>query len=94
MQAPQVRDGPATYRSKLMGFLRGNSDVLERLAIDMYARGLSTRDIEEALEDATGDRLSKMRRSRLSRTEVSELTEVLWEEYEAFTDTDLHVQST
>jgi len=82
VQAPQVRDGPATYRSKMMGFLRGNSDVLERLAIEMYARGLSTRDIEEALEGATGDRL-------LSRTAVSELTEVLWEEYEAFSQRDL-----
>jgi len=65
-----------------MGFLRGNSDVLERLAIEMYARGLSTRDIEEALEEATGDRL-------LSRTAISELTEVLWEEYEAFSQRDL-----
>jgi len=72
VQAPQVRDGPGTYRSKLMGFwlrhvcdLRGNTDVLERLAIEMYARGLSTRDIEEALEEATGDRLSKMGRSRV-----------------------------
>ena len=89
VQGPQVRDGPATgfamsttYRSKLMGFLRGNSDVLERLAIEMYARGLSTRDIEEALEEATGDRL-------LSRTAVSELTETLWEEYEAFSQRDL-----
>ena len=68
--------------------------VCKRLAVEMYARGLSTPDIEEALEEATGDRLSKMRRSRLSRTAISELTEVLWEEYEAFTDTDLHVQST
>jgi RHS repeat-associated protein len=57
VQVPQVRDAPETYRSRLMVFLRANSDVLERLAVEMYARGLSTRDIEDALEEATGDRL-------------------------------------
>jgi putative transposase len=82
VQVPQVRDAPETYRSRLMSFLRGNSDVLERLAVEMYARGLSTRDIEDALEEATGDRL-------LSRTAVSQITEVLWDEYEAFAERDL-----
>ena len=81
-QLPQVRDAPATYHSQLMTFMRGNSDVLERLAVEMYARGLSTRDIEDALEEATGDRL-------LSRTAVSQITEVLWDEYEAFAERDL-----
>jgi putative transposase len=82
VQVPQVRDAAETYRSQLMTFLRGNSDVLERLAVEMYARGLSTRDIEDALEEATGDRL-------LSRTAVSQITEVLWDEYEAFAERDL-----
>jgi putative transposase len=82
VQVPQVRDGPQTYRSQLMNFFRGNSDVLKRLAVEMYARGLSTRDIEDALEEATGDRL-------LSRTAVSQITEVLWDEYEAFAERDL-----
>ncbi len=82
VQVPQVRDVPVSYRSRLMSFLRGNSDVLERLAVEMYARGLSTRDIEDALQEATGDRL-------LSRTAVSQLTDVLWEEYGAFAQRDL-----
>jgi len=43
---------------------------------------LSTRDIEDALEEATGDR-------PLSQTAVSQITEVLWDEYEAFTERDL-----
>jgi hypothetical protein len=51
-------------QARLITFLPGNSDVLERLAVEMYARGLSTRDIEDALEEAAGDRL-------LSRTVVS-----------------------
>jgi hypothetical protein len=48
----------------------------------MYARGLSTRDIEALFADAEG-------RSLLSRTAVSEITERLWAEYEAFANRDL-----
>jgi putative transposase len=48
----------------------------------MYARGLSTRDIEATFSDEEG-------RSLLSRTAVSEVTEKLWEEYEAFATRDL-----
>jgi transposase-like protein len=82
VQVPQVRDAPETYRSELMARLRGNSEVLERLALEMYTRGMSTRDIEDAIEGATGERL-------LSRTAVSRLTESIWEDYEAFTQRDL-----
>jgi transposase-like protein len=82
VQVPQVREAPETYRSRLMQFLRGNSDVLQRLAVEMYARGLSTRDIEDALEEATGDRI-------LTRTAVSQLSSVLWDEYKAFAKRDL-----
>jgi transposase-like protein len=48
----------------------------------MYTRGLSVRDIEDALRDATGDRL-------LSRSAVSELTDTLWEDYQRFCERDL-----
>ena len=48
----------------------------------MYARGLSTRDIEAAFSDASG-------RSLLSRSAVSQVTEVLWQQYEAFASRDL-----
>jgi putative transposase len=84
IQVPQVREwaegGP--YRSQLMEFLRGNSDVLERLAVEMYARGLSTRDIEAAFTEATGNPV-------LSRSAVSELSDSLWQGYEAFCERDL-----
>lgn len=82
MQVPQVRQAPETYRSRLMEALEGPSPALERLVQQMYVRGLSTRDIEEALEQATGQRL-------LSRSAVSELSESLWEDYQAFTRRDL-----
>jgi transposase-like protein len=84
VQVPQVRDwiGEGAYRSSLMAFLRGNSDVLNCLAAEMYARGLSVRDIEDVLQDAMGKPL-------LSRTAVSELRETLWEDYQAFCERDL-----
>jgi putative transposase len=47
VKVPQVREAESPYRSRLMEFLDGNSDVLERLVVEMYARGLSTRDVED-----------------------------------------------
>lgn len=82
VQVPQVREAGAPYRSALYDFLRGHSDVVQTLAVEMYARGLSTRDIEAAFTDATGQCL-------LSKSAVSELTEQLWAEYEAFSQRDL-----
>ena len=64
---PQVRGAGEPFRSALMGFLEGNSDVLERLVVEMYARGLSARDIEDAFRDVTGELL-------ISRSAVSEIT--------------------
>jgi transposase-like protein len=46
LAVPQVRGSAETYQSKLLAFLRGNSDVLEYLVVQMYSRGLSTRDVE------------------------------------------------
>lgn len=42
---PQVRGSEPVYHSRLMDFLRGNTDVLEYLVTQMYVRGLSTRDV-------------------------------------------------
>ena len=57
MAVPQVRGAGEPFRSSLMGFLDGNSEVLDRLVTEMYARGLSTRDVEDAFRDATGELL-------------------------------------
>jgi transposase-like protein len=45
---PQVHWLKTLHRSKLMGFLQGNSGVLEYLVVQMYTRGLSKWDIEGA----------------------------------------------
>jgi transposase-like protein len=79
---PQVRDAEAPFRSSLMGFLNGNSEVLERLVSEMYARGLSTRDVEDAFRDATGQPL-------ISKSAVSEITDRLWDDYQDFISRDL-----
>jgi len=79
---PQVRGLEEPFRSRLRPELGKRTEKLEDLAVEMYARGLSTRDIEAALCDDKG-------RSLLSRTAVSQVTERLWEEYEAFTSRDL-----
>jgi transposase-like protein len=78
---PQVR-GLRGWRSQVREALAGSSEELERLAIEMYARGLSVRDIEAAFTDRRG-------RCRLTRTAVSQLTEQLWSDYQAFTSRDL-----
>ena len=79
---PQVADRAEPFVSRVRGGLAGRTAELEQLAVEMYARGLSTRDIEAAFRDASGTSL-------LSRTAVSQVTERLWQEYEAFATRDL-----
>ena len=74
------RDEP--FRSAIREHLKGHTQGLEDLAIEMLARGLSVRDIEDAFKDETG-------RLLLSKTAVSQLGERLWEDYRAFTQRDL-----
>jgi putative transposase len=82
VKVPQVRGTEGPHRSTLMEFLDGNSDVLERLVVEMYARGLSTRDVEDCFRDATGELL-------ISKSAVSEITDQLWDDYQAFRTRDL-----
>jgi len=79
---PQIADRSEPFRSRLREVVRGRTEELETLAVEMYARGLSTRDIEAVFADGDG-------RSLLSRTAVSEITERLWAEYESFVSRDL-----
>jgi transposase-like protein len=79
---PQVADRAEPFVSRVRAGHAGRTAELEQLAVEMYARGLSTRDIEAAFRDASGT-------SVLSRTAVSQITERLWQEYEAFAGRDL-----
>lgn len=69
---------PSSPVNRAARFLDGNSEVLEALVNDMYARGLSTCDIEDAFRDSTGELL-------ISKSAVSEITDRLWKDYQAFT---------
>lgn len=62
--------------------MNGAADVLERLVVEMYARGLSTRDVEDCFRDATGELV-------ISKSAVSEITDQLWEDYQVFCQRDL-----
>jgi transposase-like protein len=94
VQLPQVRDSEDVggFRSTLWPAIKGQGQgrtgLLERLVVEMYARGLSTRDIEDALGEWSGRR-DQDASPLLARSSVSRVTEVLWEEYEQFARRDL-----
>jgi transposase-like protein len=79
---PQVSDTAEPFRSQIRQVIRGRTEELERLAVEMYARGLSVRDIEAAFTDESG-------RCALTKSAASELTERLWSDYQAFAGRDL-----
>ena len=61
--APDIADRDAPFRSCLRETVRGRTEELEALAVEMYARGLSRRDVEAVFPDAD-------RRSLLSEYEA------------------------
>lgn len=90
VRVPQVRDYAVggedqTYRSAIWAGLGKRSVSLEKLIAEMYARGLSTRDIEDLLTEISEDGQTPL----LSKSSVSQVTEVLWEQFDAFTRRDL-----
>lgn len=49
--APQIAGREAPFRSPIRAHLKGHTQGLEDLAVEMLARGLSVRDIEDAFKD-------------------------------------------
>jgi transposase-like protein len=87
VDVPQVRGREEPYRSAIWPALGKRSAALEKLAVEMYARGLSTRDIEDLLKELSDE--ADDEQTLLSKSAVSRVTEVLWEEFEAFAKRDL-----
>ncbi len=85
VKLPQVRGGEAPYRSPLGRQVATPSDVLKRLIVEMYVGGMSQRDLEYSLESALGQFM-------LCKSTVSELTNTLSEEYEAWRMRDLSTE--
>lgn len=79
---PQVAGRDEPFCSEVREHARGRTEALEELAVEMLARGLSVRDIEDAFRADDG-------RLLLSRTAVSELGEQLWRDYQDFVTRDL-----
>jgi len=79
---PQSRGRAEPYRSELWSQGARTSEGLKRLIVEMDAGGLSQRDSEYGLEKAVGQFV-------LSTSAVSELTDTLTQEYEAFRTRDL-----
>ncbi len=80
--APQIDDRDEPFQSDIREHLKGHTQALEDLAVELPARGLSVRDIEDAFKDESG-------RLLLSRTAISELGERLWADYQEFASRDL-----
>ncbi len=80
--APQIAGRDEPFRSEIRPQLKGRSEALEDLAVEMLARGLSVRDIEDTFRKDDGSLL-------ISRTAVSEIGERLWQDYQAFATRDL-----
>lgn len=82
LKKPRVRKTDDPFESRVLQRLETIDQRLAQLTIEMYTRGLSTRDIEATLVDQEGAPL-------VSRSSVSRITEALNEEYEAFIARDL-----
>lgn len=82
IDVPQLGNTDQTYRSSFLKRFGTNTSELERLAIEMYVRGLSTRDIEDTLKDSNGNNL-------ISKDGVSQITASLSDEYDRFCQRDL-----
>jgi transposase-like protein len=82
VEVPQIRGRADSSRSELWSQVAKTREVLKRLIVEMYAGGLSQRDMEYSLEKALGQFV-------LSKSTVSELTDTLTQEYEVFRSRDL-----
>jgi transposase-like protein len=79
---PQLRATEEPYHSRLARMFRQGSDVLGRMVTEMYIRGLSTRDVENAFIQSLGERI-------LSRSSVSRITRRLQQDFDTWRKRDL-----
>lgn len=81
--APQARQTRKTYRSKILKRLDGDPNAaISRLALGMYVRGLSQRDVEDLWVEVFGRKI-------LSKSGTSELSENLTTEFNQWRRRDL-----
>lgn len=84
VRLPQIRGLGRPFQSAIWSRVSRTTDALTRLVQEMWVRGMSQLDVEEALQAATGSFV-------LSDSAVSVMTRELFEQYEAFRKRDLGV---
>lgn len=82
VQRPRIRDNEQPFESKLLERLDDIEQGLKTLSVEMYTRGLSTRDVEATLTGADGQAL-------VTRSGASRMSDALYEEYERWRQRDL-----
>jgi transposase-like protein len=79
---PQVRGSEEKFQSKLMSKIEGGSEVLRKMVLEMYVKGLSTRDVESLFVETFGNRV-------ISKSGVSEMAGQLTEDFNVWRKRDL-----
>jgi transposase-like protein len=82
VQVPQTRDGDQPFRSKILEAYVKRTETLDELITGMYVHGMSTRDIETMFREVLGGQ-------GVSRSVVSQVTDRLSEDFEAWRERDL-----
>lgn len=82
IQKPHLRKTKEKFVSKILRGVAHLSEKLRTMALEMYIRGLSTRDIEATLREPNG-------KPMFSRSMISTLSERLYLQYQEFSNRDL-----
>ena len=72
------RDRMGDFKPMLLNIMRDQSDPLNELCFELYAKGLTTRDIESITQRIYGQQLSKSQVSRITNR-LSGAMKVFWE---------------
>lgn len=83
LRRPKVRNTLEQFSSRLLGRGVTKTNALESLVISGWVRGLSDRDVEEALREALGDDAT------VSKSTVSRICEQIKHEFAAWRERDL-----
>jgi transposase-like protein len=83
LKRPKLRGTTQQFASRLLGKGVTRTNAIESLVIAGYVRGLSTRDVEAAIEEALGPEAT------VSKSTVSRICEAIKIEFEAFKRRDL-----
>jgi len=84
VKVPRTRQTEEEFESRILQRVEYLEEEVKKLSMEMYVRGLSTRDIQEVFVDSEGQKL-------LSKSTVSKINERLQKEYEEFSQRDLSV---